>query len=376
MTSRLVILMLLLAGPAQAAPSFTGVGDLPGGVVESRAFDVSADGSVVVGHSSSAFSETLLDIPLEPFIWENGEIRSLGPVEPSWPLGFFGAAVSGDGSTLFVGGFNNVFRWTEASGFRRFPSPPSNEGQAFLDSRPAAVSFDGSIVTGDADVGVPFAYTWTEAAGLELLELPTIEGAIQDARARGITADGRTIVGGVGSDPRLTARGALRWDDGVLSEIVDTSGQVDLRSGFATDITPDGSVIVGRVEDRSLGEVALFRWEDGVAEIVSSNVSFARFEVSADGRVIVGASDGEAILWDPVGGQRAIAELLTEELGLDLSGWTLTEATGISDDGLTIVGNGINPSGRPEGWVATIPEPGTGLLVVAGLLGLGGRRRR
>jgi hypothetical protein len=62
-------------------------------------------------------------------------------------------------------------------------------------------------------------------------------------------------------------------------------------------------------------------------------------------------------------------------LGLDLSGWTLTAATGVSDDGSVIVGRGINPSGDPEAWRAEVPElappsipalPGRALLLVLG----------
>ena len=63
-------------------------------------------------------------------------------------------------------------------------------------------------------------------------------------------------------------------------------------------------------------------------------------------------------------------------MGLDLTGWTLREATGISDDGLTIVGYGDNPNGFMEGWIAVIPEPSSGLLVGAGLVALAALQRR
>jgi hypothetical protein len=69
-------------------------------------------------------------------------------------------------------------------------------------------------------------------------------------------------------------------------------------------------------------------------------------------------------------------------LGLDLTGWTLTEVTVLSGDGTTIAGRGIPPDPSMSGaWIATIPEPSTWLLagtalstaaVVARLL----RRRR
>jgi hypothetical protein len=47
---------------------------------------------------------------------------------------------------------------------------------------------------------------------------------------------------------------------------------------------------------------------------------------------------------------------LTDEHGLgeDLAGWRLTDAAGISDDGLTIAGNGVNPQGNDEGWVVKL----------------------
>jgi len=46
-------LVLMLCPPAGAA-SFQGLGDLPGGSVNSSAYGVSADGSVVVGQSLTA----------------------------------------------------------------------------------------------------------------------------------------------------------------------------------------------------------------------------------------------------------------------------------------------------------------------------------
>ena len=46
-------------------------------------------------------------------------------------------------------------------------------------------------------------------------------------------------------------------------------------------------------------------------------------------------------------------------------GWHLPNISGVSADGKTFVGTGTNPEGLPEAWIATIPEPGT--LVVLGV---------
>jgi hypothetical protein len=45
-----------------------------------------------------------------------------------------------------------------------------------------------------------------------------------------------------------------------------------------------------------------------------------------------------------------------ESLGLDLTGWSLTAATGVSADGTVIVGRGIDPSGDAEAWRAEVPS--------------------
>ena len=101
--------------------------------------------------------------------------------------------------------------------------------------------------------------------------------------------------------------------------------------------------------------------------------------VSADGSTVVGASFSanglEAFLWTEDGGMRSVKDLLTNEYGLDLTGWSLSRARGISADGSTIVGYGRNADGNTEAWVArldtsdsqSVPEPASmlGLLGVA-----------
>jgi hypothetical protein len=73
---------------------------------------------------------------------------------------------------------------------------------------------------------------------------------------------------------------------------------------------------------------------------------------------------------------RSVKDLLETDYGLSLTGWTLEFSGAISDDGLTIVGVGKNPSGNAEAWIAVIPEPSTALLVAVGLAGIAWTRGR
>ena len=114
----------------------------------------------------------------------------------------------------------------------------------------------------------------------------------------------------------------------------------------------------------------------GLGDLSGGSFGSQAYDVSADGLTVVGAgssaSGKEAFIWDAANGMQSIYDILVNG-GLDMTGWTLTGASGISDDGLTIAGSGSNPDGYKEAWVATIPEPATFLLF--GLGGLALRRR-
>ena len=87
--------------------------------------------------------------------------------------------------------------------------------------------------------------------------------------------------------------------------------------------------------------------------------------VSADGGSVVGFGYTEeesyqAMIWDAANGMRSVQDILINEKGLseELAGWKLDTATDMSADGLTIIGEGINPAGNREVWIAHI-GPGT-----------------
>jgi len=101
-----------------AATGMVGLGDLPGGTFASRATAVSDDGSVVVGSSTSDFG------PNEGFRWV--DLNNNGQLDPDEKLDFhpeFGldlgevTALSGDGSVL-GGGFGTGNIWDQTNGVR------------------------------------------------------------------------------------------------------------------------------------------------------------------------------------------------------------------------------------------------------------------
>ncbi len=147
-----------------------------------------------------------------------------------------------------------------------------------------------------------------------------------------------------------------------------------LPAALATDMNPAGTVIVG--VDITQPVARLFRWSQptgyqffGVTSDINEVSAIPR--TSADGNAVVAGLN----YWSPSTGVITIQQLLTQS-GCTFTGWTITGAAGISDDGLTIAGNGVSPTGQTQAWIATVPSPGAGVAGVAVLACRTLRRRR
>jgi probable HAF family extracellular repeat protein len=196
-----------------------------------------------------------------------------------------------------------------------------------------------------------------------------LPGGSFNSIANGISADGTIVVGQGVTD---LGSEAFRWTsgDGLVS-LGDLPGGDVLT--FATGISDDGNVIVGQGRS-AVGDEA-FRWTSGGGMVGLGDLPGGSFDsranaASSDGSVIVGqgtsAVGDEAFVWTSSWGMVSIRDVLIAH-DIDLTGWTLTTATGVSDDGLTFVGTGTNPSGNTEAWIATIPEPSSLVLAALGL---------
>jgi hypothetical protein len=172
--------------------------------------------------------------------------------------------------------------------------------------------------------------------------------------AADVSADGAILIGALGYG---RAEG-FRWDasDG-FRWLRHPSGV--WRGGSAAGLSPDGSIIVGGSEGPEHVEAVVWTSEGPTA--LPTPVGFRSWAnaVSARGTIVVGgfysdSADSEAAIWGGSSLGRNLRELLAE-VGLDLSGWTLEEATDVSDDGRTIVGYGQNPEGLTEAWLARLP---------------------
>ncbi len=333
-------------------PFFQGLGDLPGGSYSSGAWGVSADGTVAVGPSNSASGT-------ETFRWENGVMIGLGDL----PGGSFfsdARAVSANGAVVVgqssAAVYLEAFRWTAEGGM---------VGLGHLFEHPSWSDAWGTSVDGSVVVGASTEYSRTEAFRWEngvMVGLGDLPGGDFYSWAMGVTPDASVIVG---QATAAWTQEAVRWDDGVITSLGCLPG-----GGYAgaMAVTPDGSVIVGASNSTDSGYYGFeaLRWTEaggmvGLGDLAGGDFLSCAIDVSADGSIIVGygytAAGSTAFIWDADNGMRNLRDVLVNEYGLDLTGWILSWANGISADGTTIVGDGTNPDGNDEAWIAHLGSP-------------------
>jgi probable HAF family extracellular repeat protein len=236
------------------------------------------------------------------------------------------------------------------------------------------VSADGTQIAGfQHGFAANQAVRWSHPGGV----VTNVAGV--NSQAAAISADGSTVVGSIGA-PGI----AFKWTQ--------SGGFTSLGAyvsngpySAASAVSADGSVIAGSSRTQSLTFPA-FRWTAAtglvsIGDLPGGDASAEPHGISADGSVIVGESGSaagtEAFIWDQAHGMRSLRDALTDA-GVDLSGWELSVAWGVSADGGTIVGAG-GYNGAYHGFIAVVPEPTSlSVTVLSGALALSahGRRRR
>lgn len=211
------------AGILAELPGITGVGEKA-----THAFGVSGDGSVIVGWSDGAASDSSRRVAVRWFAGSADELGWLPGLDRTEAFD-----VSDDGQvivgTASNGGPNEGFRWTPSTGMQSLGAGTDAE----------AVSPDGTYIVGQY---AGKAGRWSAAEGW----ISTNFGF----RPLGVSTDGQVVVGytayaGGGGAILWTPAGGARY----LLDVVEGEWGHDTGGwtfGEAWDVSPDGTVIVGR----------------------------------------------------------------------------------------------------------------------------------
>jgi len=268
-----------------------------------------------------------------------------------------GASVDADGREL-------AFRWTAFDGMQSLGTLNGVDGPGM--SAGLGISDDGRRIVGYStrlDTGALLhAFVWVEGATTGVADNPRMFrleglGSGRSAMATAISGNGNFAVGWGGHATGGSSR-ALRWN---LSDITTagTATPEDLGTLGGPDaqadaVSRDGRVVVGYSSlIDSFGSHA-FRWVEGGTGGVSGNpqmqdlgtlggMTSRAMAVSGDGAVVVGWSEVpetsffHAFRWTEATGMVSVADWLAAN-GVSVGSRVLTEANGISDDGIVIVG--------------------------------------
>lgn len=351
---------------ATAQQGFHGIGHLQGGTNASRAVGVSGNGQVVVGVGTSERGKEALRWTLASGLVALGDFET-----KTYPFDSWAFDASFDGSVV-VGFCRNEHRVQAACAFTQ------NGGGSWQASLLAArtcnediseargVTDDGHYYVGSTSwYCTSMNYVLFGGVGGPWEDGSACAGGQSGCRLNGMTPDGIGVGSTVYSKASKHQIAALcrGFSLGVPDwEILD-----DLPGGTTESVAFAGSrgakTVVGR---GSAGEGNLaFRWSATTGQIESLGDLFggpvesearatddANLTVVGYGSIEAGAR--RAFVWKAGRGILDLKSWLGDR-GISVGAWVLEVATGISNDGRTIVGRGLNPSGQEEGWVVFLP---------------------
>ena len=257
------------------------------------------------------------------------------------PDGNWEAALIEDGETTFLGNIEG-----------------GNTCDAFY-SHGLNISRDGLTGVGMGWINCSTsAFYWTEEDGI--VELGQYQG--NSTKAQAVSGDGQVIGGWAQAD----SRNSVLWDrDGNITFL--GSLQTGNNYGEVMAISNNGEKVIGFCAGSAGNNTEGYIWteENGMfglgvpANSASSNKSLA-FSIS-ENDVVVGQYLNESpvfykacISTSETGGFVNLKNYLTD-LGMEeITGWDLTRALCVSNDGNTIAGYGKDPDGNWTGWIIKI----------------------
>ncbi|CUX18601.1 conserved hypothetical protein [Agrobacterium sp. NCPPB 925] len=395
------------AGDPQDYPYVRRLGETGSFVVN----DISANGSVAVGYSSTNSGP-------RSFRWDVAT-GGLFYVDDMTGAGRGRAEkVNSDGS-VFVGTLSSgqAFRWSASTGVWNLGTLSGDRQSTAKD-----VSDDGSVVVGGSGaIETQKAFRWSATTGImTALDMPSDS---KSSIANGVNADGSVVVGEYHTTTNINA---FRWTatTGATQNIGTLPGSSDAR---AVAVSADGSIVAAEsrflvfipfeeledrmgdgdtsssfpsfIDDISFGGDAMFavdewhgfRWNatTGVMQPLGSiggSGGSSPYAMNADGSVIVGASQAgsrqRGFRWTETTGMVSVEDWLRSN-GVTVAADFTHNATGVSADGNIIVGQTKNNT--PYIARIVLADPGTSQprttlddvdAVTSGNPGNGGRQPR
>jgi uncharacterized membrane protein len=347
----------VFCAPALGQSFFRGIGYLPDGD-SSEGYGLSADGSTVIGIAAGGGY-------WGGFRWSRADgMIALGHASgATWEQAL---GVSGDGAVVVGSCFIypplvehvEAFRWTAETGSVLLGELPGGR----VESEAANVTRDGLMAIGQSESSNGTEATiWPVGGGP--VGMGVIQSGVFAAAFYDSSPDGSVLVG-TGNTGNPFQSQALRWSAQTGYVLLGWLPGGENSSAWA--VTPDGETIVG--SSTSPNGRQAFRWTQGGGMVPLGTVPGGRFPseawaVSDDGRVVVGEAYLEmpgpsiATIWTPEDGMRPLRDVLVANGIEAAAAWTLTIALGVSADGRTFAGEGVNPCGQDEAWIARIDGP-------------------
>ena len=323
---------------------------------------VSSDGNFVVGRSFDGVEQ-------QGVVWspQTHAMVNLGYFggNPAWSVAWTispDAGVIGGACTTDSKPNGTAVLW------KRFVGPQDIGGIAPYSSKGSVVrglNFTGSVAVGysgtpPASVSgaspVCVAGRYTPGGGWTQLQTPA---GYVDTVAYNLSSSGVVAVGAAYSS---TGSNAVIWN-GTSAKLLPTASGYTNSQAFA--VNRSGSLMGGycykgaTVEDACLWYSSLGYAPKIIGHLPGDTRSYVR-AMSGDGTLVTGISVSPSstltpFVWTSTGGMESLRDYLSSVGVNTYASWKLQSVSGISDDGTTIVGYGVDPNGKTEPFRAVIP---------------------